>query len=208
MSFETESAKRHVVAVDLMEILFDDEPLRVFNGTGRLLVDDKEYLGVGDFGELGEITGGSDLEAAEVTATLSGIPSDYRSYLLNTVARGTEVNIYSAFFDEAAGDWASDIELDFAGFIGDCEQTEAIDDRGGASLSVSVTFVSAGAWARRMTVARRTDSHQRAAYPGDKFYSFLIDQRAAIPHPGNNGGGGGGGGSVRRDDRLVVINKL
>ena len=179
MTWDSASSGGHVAYVVLLEIALE-EPVYIHSGLGLLTWDSKDWLGVGSLGSIESIRGGVDMEAPDVEMTLSGVPSDYRAYLLNTIARGAVVTIRHGFHDEAAGTWSHEPELAYAGFIDTAELTDQISEDGGASVSIKVGVISAASYARRQTISRRTDANQQDLYPGDKFFSFKTDMRIPV----------------------------
>jgi hypothetical protein len=176
---DASSPLKPVVLVELML----DTPVRAFNGAGQIEWAEFVWTGIGDLGSISEIGGETDLDAAEVRLTLSGIPSDYRSYLLNTVARGSDLTIYEGYWDEAVGDFLLEPEAEYFGVLNESNITEAVSDEGAAEIAIELAFVSAAMWVRRYTASRRTDAHQQSLFAGDKFFSFVTDLRTSVPTP-------------------------
>lgn len=194
-AWDTATAPRSLVYVVMLEALFDGETARFHTGVGPISWDDAIWHGMGQLGGLSPITAGEDLEAGAINVTLSGVPSDYRAYVLNTLARGRRVNVYDALIDHATGIWSSEPELEYAGFIDRARLVDSADDGGGATVSIEVGIISAMAYVRRYTVARATLAYHQRLYPGDMFFSFKTNLRTPLPTPDGPVNGGANGGS-------------
>ncbi len=210
MSWESESSKQSVDYAVLVEVLLD-VPVRVHDGVGDLSWNSQAWVGVGHLGSISEITGGVDLDVGDIKLTMSGIPTDFRADLINLSARGKRVNIYHGFRDNAAGAWAHNPELAYAGFIANTELVDQIGADGGASVSIEVNVISALAYVRRLTIYRRSDAHQQDLYAGDLFYSFKADVSNPMATPttsnpsGASSGGAGGRGGRSLGERVQHV---
>ena len=197
MSFNAAASAARAVYSVLVRVDLPTAIVRVHDGVGGLAFDGADWLGVGDLGSIGQISSGSGIEAAAVELTLSGIESDYRAELLNTPARGAPVAIYHGFRDDAAGVWSVTPEIIYSGFVDQVELADDDSEDGERTLSMTLSVLSAAAYARRLSVSRRTDAGQQTLFSGDRFFSFKTDLRASVPGAGGAGdatavGGGGG----------------
>lgn len=172
-----------VTYVTLCEVLLASEQIRIHSGVGPLVWNGLEWLGVGYLGQVSPLSGGVDMEVEEVELTLSGIASAHRNEVLDKLTRGRRVNLYHGFWDSAGGAWAHNPELSFAGFVSHAIVSDQIDEAGIGQVSVSCNVLSAFAYARRRTIARRTDAHQQRLFAGDEFYAFKTDISKPVPQP-------------------------
>lgn len=186
MTWESASTGSHVTFAMLVEILLAN-PVRVHDGAGTIGWNGHNWLGTGKLGQVSEITSGADLDAATITLVMGGIPSQFRSDIMNEVARGSRVNFLTGFIDKASGTWSLEPSIEHVGFT-DAPTIEEEEVEGlGSVLTVSVPVLSASAYARRFTTSRRTSSDQKKHYAGDKFFDFKTSMRAPIPAPGAPG---------------------
>lgn len=64
-----------IYPVYLIELMYDDAPLRVHSGIGTLMFNGNPYLGVGQFGSIASMAEASDQATTFIDLTLSGIES-------------------------------------------------------------------------------------------------------------------------------------
>lgn len=196
MTWETAAAGPRVVYVVLAELELTSGVVRVHDGVGTLTWAGEEWLGLGDFGAVSAITSGGDLSATAISLTMSGVPSEYRSDLLNASSRGDPARLYHGFVDDG-GTWAHEPELAFEGAVDTSRLVDGTDD-GEPSVSVTVNIVSAAAYARRFTLYRRSFAHQQTLYPGDRFYEFRTDLRNPVAGTADGLRRSAGAGAVTR----------
>lgn len=182
MTWESASTPASVGYLVLVELELDSGTVRAHDGVGTVTWGGHDWTGVGDFGAVSAITSGPDLSATGITLTLSGVPSDYRSDLLNAESRGAAVNIFHGFVAPGGGAWTHAPELAFAGIVSNSRLIDGADE-GTPSVSVAVNVISAAAFARRLTVYRRSHAHQQSLFPGDLFFEFVTDVRTDIAGP-------------------------
>lgn len=174
----------HVRYTMLVELLLDSGALRMHSGAGYIAWNGVDWGGVGGFGNVSTISGGIDLESHEIELTLAGVPEAHREELMSALTRGDRVNIYHGFWDYDAGAWARPPELEFAGFISHPTLRDEAEDNATATVSITVLVLSAFAYARRRTIARRTSAHQQSLFAGDEFYAFKTDVAKPAPRTG------------------------
>lgn len=158
--------------------------LRVHHGVGILTWGGNPWLGAGSFGEVSAVSTGSGIDADTVDLTLSGIPSALRSELLNETARGSQGFIYEGFRNPSTGVWSVEPELIFSGFVDGAPIKDGEDDpEADQTISQTVRLLPASAWARRLSLARRTDGAHQSIFSGDDFFSSKADMRTPANGP-------------------------
>lgn len=195
------AGKSRVAYLVLVELQLASGTVRIHDGGGTIPWNGYDWIGVGEFGTISTITAGGDLTAQGVSLTLSGVPSDYRTDLLNATSRGADVNIYHGIVSEALGGFSVEPELVLAGFVDNAKLVDGADD-GDPTVAITVNVITAAYYARRLTMYRRSYAHQQTLYDGDRFYEFRTDLRNPMPGASTGlqvtiGGGariGGGGG--------------
>lgn len=74
--------------------------VKVWSGIGSITVDSITYTGVGDLGDISNVTETTDLRATNLSFTLSGLPAGNVSWSLDDTDQGAVVTVYLVFFDE------------------------------------------------------------------------------------------------------------
>jgi hypothetical protein len=179
------SAKRIRLFVDL------DWPsgwVYVHSGIGDRTYNGNTYKGIGELGQIGQITEDGKLSAARLSLTLTLLdPAMVNDVIANDpTGRRCRVNIVRLDDNNriAEGD------LLFDGDIADINITKGNPAK--VTLTVSDWFEQ---WARPVENAKWTDASQKAKYQNDDFFNMadeIADRPLNSGTPGSTIGGGGG----------------
>jgi hypothetical protein len=89
-----ELSKEVIAPFFAVDLDFDSAPLYLWSGYGDLVIDDKTYLGAGQFLDISSIAETTEMEAKGASITMSGIPSSFLSLALQEPYQGRECRIY------------------------------------------------------------------------------------------------------------------
>jgi len=170
------------------------------------------YLGLGHFLGVDQIQDDLKPTNNQIQVSLSGIPktsgeqglgsySSYVALILDQKIKGSQIQIYRAFFDLNSGQLLTNsVSMRFSGYISNFSITDGIDQEQRINTkTVVISCSSVNAILERKVNGRRTNStDQRSLYPSDSG----MDRVAAISNtsfdfgkPYTGGGTGGGSGS-------------
>ena len=158
-----------IYAVNFVEMLFPDGALRLHTGIGNRIFLGETYTGAGNLGQISEIEETTELRAAGIDLSLSGVPSELLSKVLTENIRNKSIKIWFCVCDsnfEIIGDEI----LVFAGTM----DTLAIDDQGQTS-SIRVTAESRMIDLSRPRTQVYTDEFQRTIDATDASHEYLAD---------------------------------
>lgn len=100
--------------------------IRIWTGVGQRTYNSQVYEGVGDFVQVGSVEEQSDLSAASVEVTLSGIPGEYAAVALTEPMIGRVARIHWVWFtDDTFATIAGGFEM-YRGFV----DTWQLEDNG------------------------------------------------------------------------------
>lgn len=155
---------------------FEDGMVFAHTGTGDLVIEGITYLGVGQFGEVGQAQE-TDNSTSPMTLDLKLTGLD--AYIIQETSlrgcRGRFAKVMLVVFD-AAGDYAADIL--FSGRMDAAQFSYAGNGEEGNSITVPVVDRMAE-WSRTGT-ERFTDENHRARHQGDRFF-YAIAQMSEWP---------------------------
>ena len=143
-----------------------DEPVYAHTGIGELTYDGNTYLGVGDFGEIGEVR---EAEAIGPLSLSIGLALPNASYLAEAMDAGNYgdlVTIYAAYRADD-GTLVADPWVAWAGWY---EFSTII---AGSQNAISVTAQHDLSILDEIDGSRFTDEDQRARYPADLSFRFI-----------------------------------
>ena len=167
------------------------------------------WTGVGNLGSISAISDTSDVSAAGITLSLSGIPAGMMTQALGQVRQGNPVFIWQAFLTAAGAIVASPYQA-WAGRMDTC----TIDDNPD-TCTISLTAENRLLDLNRIVERRYVSMDQIIDFPGDTGFDYVpsIQELSIVwgrvspkgaevhpsPPPGNGGGAGtsGGGNSGR-----------
>lgn len=163
--FESNSVSPFV-AIDLD---FDGGNFVAWTGYGNLTFGGTTYIGSGDFLNISNILENAEVQANNVTISLSGIPSTLISSSLNETYQGRSCKVYLGVLDSSNA-VVSDPYLIFSGRM----DLMSIDD-GGQTCTISVSAESRLIDLDRTRERRYTSEDQKIDFPNDKGLEFITD---------------------------------
>ena len=167
---------------------FDSAPLYLWSGYGDLVIDDKTYLGAGQFLDISSIAETTEMEAKGASITMSGIPSSFLSLALQEPYQGRECRIYfgvvlgskgilqesgsfllledgGLFLTEDSGVNLTEI---FSGELDQMNIEENVD-----SAIITVTAENVLIKLSRPVIRRFTNEDQKSRFPNDLGLEYL-----------------------------------
>jgi hypothetical protein len=185
---QTQAAKAATYLVTLCELAFDSGTIRVHDGVGTLSFGGNNYIGVGQYGAFDIVDENIDNVARGVRLTLSGVEAGLISTVMTETYQGRIVTLYLGLLDENLTFVDTPEEL----WSGRIDTMSISLDQNSAVISVSCEY----RLRKEPVVARYTDTDQRLAYAGDRFFDLTqkIPQFRATwgDKPSSYSGGGGG----------------
>ena len=163
--FESNSVSPFV-AIDLD---FDGGNFVAWTGYGNLTFGGTTYIGSGDFLNISNILENAEVQANNVTISLSGIPSTLISSSLNETYQGRSCKVYLGVLNSSNA-VVSDPYLIFSGRM----DLMSIDD-GGQTCTISVSAESRLIDLDRTRERRYTSEDQKIDFPNDKGLEFIAD---------------------------------
>ena len=161
---ETQAAKPATYLVTLCELNFDSGTIRVHDGAGTLSFNGNDYLGIGNYGSFDIVDENIDNVARGLRLTLSGVESGLVSTVMTETYQGRTVTLYLGLLDEDMT-FVDDPEELWSGRI----DTMSISlDQNSATISVSCEY----RLRKEPVIARYTDTDQRLAFSGDRFFDL------------------------------------
>lgn len=111
----TEVTATELSPILLLKAEFDSGDVRLWTGTGEITFDGEVYSGGGDFLGVSSVEETQDIEANNVTATLTGIKSSLLSIALSEDYQDRPATIWFGVLNDATGALIADPEKMFAG---------------------------------------------------------------------------------------------
>lgn len=133
----------------------------LWTGQGNLSWNSITWSGAGTLLGISNIEESSEIKAAGISVSLSGVPSSLISLALSDVRQGYETDVYMAFFDENNA-IISDPVLIFEGRL---DTASIVED--GETSTVSLTYESRLIDLQRAREIRYTDEEQQRLFSGD-----------------------------------------
>lgn len=174
-----------------VELMFDNNPFRVWNGLGQLDVNGVVYQGAADLLNISTIEETTEIAARGLTFQMSGIPSSMLSLALSEPYQGRIARAYFGVMsvpsrlltqadaiitaenllpiDVSTGDKKELVEI-FSGHM----DVMSISD-GADTAVITVTAESRLIALERPNVSRFTPEDQKRRYSGDKGFDFVAD---------------------------------
>lgn len=155
-----------------LEILFAELDfaggfVRAHNGIGTITWGGNDWLGVGTFGKVSPVEESAELSKRTLIYTLSGIPPEMISIVLDEDYQGRTASLYIGFIDPVTGQLIADPDLYDQG------RMDVSDIEEGKEITVTITAESrVSAWDRPL-LRRYTDADQKSRYPGDRGLEFV-----------------------------------
>lgn len=157
-----------VVPLYLIEVGFDSGTVRMWNGWGDITAGGYVWTGTGTLLEIGTAEETSEVRAAGMQLTFSGIPSAWLSTMLAEDYQGRTVKFYVGALDTSDGSVVSTPVLIYRGKL----DVVVIDDEG-ETASIAATVESSLIQLEHARRRRYTDNDQRAFYPNDGGFKFV-----------------------------------
>jgi hypothetical protein len=151
----------------LASIAFKSQTIHCWTGAGTLSYDGNNYLGVGDFGKLGQIFEGTDVYAYGTTISLSGIDPNILTECLTDIQLGAPVTIYFALLNTAGEILGVPYPL-FVGTVDKPTVTPGVDE-----IGITLTLENRLADLQRPNLRRYTSADQRRFYPNDTGFNWV-----------------------------------
>ena len=167
-----------------IELLFDDNPVRVWTGVGTLSLGGFDWVGSGQLITVSAIEETQEMSVKGATITMSGIPSELLSLALSEPYQGRVCNIYFGFDGnnnllQEDGDYilledGNKVGLEiglvqlFSGYM---DQMNIVD--GPETSTIELLVENKLIDLERARIARYTSGYQKSVYPGDLGLDFV-----------------------------------
>ena len=161
---ETQAAKPATYLTVLCDLAFDSGTVRVHDSVGTLSFGGNDYTGIGQFGSFDIIDENIDNVARGIRLTLSGVESGLISTVMTEVYQGRSVTLYLGLLAEDMTFVATPEEL----WSGRIDTMSITTDQNVATISVACEY----RLRKEPVIARYTDTDQRIAYAGDRFFDL------------------------------------
>lgn len=172
LAMQTAIADGVIRPVTMVRLALDIGLIAVHSGVGSFSWNGDTYLGVGNFGSLSEIRESGDVAPNGVTATLSGIPTEYLAIAVGDHYQGREAIVYKALLDDAH-ELIADPALAFRGRI-DYAEVQI-----GTTAAIALVIQSRLADWNRPRIRRYSHEDQQLRYPGDmglEYVAKMVDK--------------------------------
>jgi len=150
----------------LCRLDFESDPLLVHSGVGTITHDGEDFLGIGAYGGVSEVTEGSDARPYDVDLSLSGIPTEFLATTMGEQYQGRGAALYIGLLDadhqvidEVKQIWSG--YMDYPDIVLGETATIAVRCRGRAND-----------W-NRARVIRYTKEWLRSVYPDDSGLDYV-----------------------------------
>lgn len=158
----------------------------LWSGIGTVTWNGQNWVGVGTLGTISSIQESSELQANNVTITMSGIPSDMLGQALNETRQGYAVQLWFG----ALGDNNNVIADPLKCFAG--RMDVPVVEEGGDTSTISITVESSLVDLQRSRLRRYTHEDQQIDFPGDLGFQYVVGIQNWNGVWGNQRGTGGG----------------
>jgi hypothetical protein len=163
---QTASAESAIHPVLFVELMFDDGAVRFHSEVGDIAWGGNTYTGAGRLGGISAVEEESELARSPLNLSLSGLPTDLLSVLLNQHYQGRQATVYLGYLNLTTNVLVDDPFILHRGRM-DTPQFEQ-----GETLAINLSVESRfAAWDR--PVSRRfNNADQQSLYPGDRGLEF------------------------------------
>jgi hypothetical protein len=147
------------------EILFDSGPTRVHTGTGNVVIEGNNYVGVGFLGKVDAVREQNNTSATQLNLTLGGLDTSMIATILNENCVGRRASMFVGVLNDNF--ILNDYDVVFRGKI----RNTAIltGEQGAVNITVSNVFEE---WARAKAW-RFTDESQQQLNGGDRIFRYV-----------------------------------
>jgi hypothetical protein len=161
------SSASSIHPVIFVKLQFDGGNVNLHTELGDLTFNADTYTGIGKLGGIGAMDEVSDLSNTSVALTLSGIPNDLISILLEEQYQGRLATVFLGYLDLTS---RTIVDTPVILYRGNIDKADfQIDKNCTITLSVQSRFA---AWDKPL-VRRFNNSDQQARFPGDKGLQFI-----------------------------------
>lgn len=158
---QTAIEQTEVAPILLFEGLFSSGYVRIWSGYGDLSYGGNVWIGVGLLGSVSAVQETAEVQANGITVSLTGIPSEFISLVLNESEQGKSGKVFIGFMD-VNNALIADPYMMFEGKL----DIPAIAEEGETSV-VSITYESRLINLQRPRESRYTNEEQQHEYPND-----------------------------------------
>jgi len=155
----------HLYEIILVKLEFDT-PAYIHSGIGTITYDSNDYVGVGDFGSIGDAKELEDASPHSLTLTLSAIDASLAAEALDSGNYGDVVTIYIGYRQDD-GTLVDDPWVLWRGTYENASITH------GENSSISVTVRHDLAILEEKDGSRFTDEDQQQNFAGDEGFEFV-----------------------------------
>lgn len=167
-AFANEIKKSAYDAGDLLEINFDEGPLRLTDYGRDIDWNGYTWINVGSMLAVGQETENTDLELAPWQVTLSGVDQSLVSLALRYNWLDRVARHWIVVFDQSGG------MIEAPELVGyGLTDTPVIDDSLPGSTTIQVTVTSPYADIDGKNGRKTNDAEQQKAFPGDRCFSLV-----------------------------------
>lgn len=157
----TQTQAGTLIPAMFLQLEFTSGFLYLWTGVGTVTWGGNDYTGTGHFLELTSVTETSEIKAAGITGSLTGIPSSLIASILGETRQGKAVKLYLGFFNTSMALVATP-ELVFDGRM-DVPTIEESGDVATVTISAESRLIDL----ERIKQRRYTDRDQQNRYAGD-----------------------------------------
>jgi hypothetical protein len=150
-----------------LELLFDDDALRLWTGQGDLVSQGETWFGTGTFLQFDTIEETGDISAKGASVSLSGVPTEIISLALSEPYQGRRANIYFGVFEAP-----TELTQIFSGYMDQMNISEGPD-----TCDIALLIENKLIDLERARVARFTSAYQKTLYPNDLGLDFIEDMQ-------------------------------
>ena len=166
--------EQHVVLVTFAELHFPSGTVYVHNSIGTYTWGGIDWLGVGDFGEIGQVEEGVEISPYKITLSLSGLDPDISGAALTEDYYLQPVKVYLGVLD-ASDDLIADPTVIWEGSMD--QMIVSVGADGGDA--VSLTAESELARFNNSSNLKYTDAQLQSEFPGDVGFELMADIEGA-----------------------------
>lgn len=164
---ETASAADTIQPVLFVKLEFDSGDVNFHSGLGEITWGGDTYTGAGRLGAVNRVDEEGELSRTPITLTLSGIPTDLLSIILNEHYQGRTATVYLGYLDLSTNQLVDDPLILYRGLM----DTPSVEQ--GNTLSISLTVESRFSRWDTPLIRRYNNADQQALYPGDTGMQFV-----------------------------------
>ena len=158
----------------LFEGLFASGYVRVWSGYGELTWNGNIWEGVGSLGSISSIQETSEIQANGISVSMTGIPAEFISLVLEESEQGKSGKVYLGFMD-SSNQVIADPYLCFEGKL----DIPSIQEEGESS-TVTITYESRLIDLQRPRETRLTNEEQQREFVGDLGCEFVPAMKEII----------------------------